>query len=153
MEAIDFDQVANLSMRKTSSELLLKNRQQLLEGKRRDGADITPSYFNDTYFKTRAAGRRYSDWKDKITPNPKRRRGTPNLYINGFHHRTIKLKLTGMVLTFFGAFKQREIEQKYTEMIYGLNAEKRVEYLNESLRPEFEQKTELLTGLKFKKRG
>ena len=79
----------------TKEQILIKNKQQLMEGIKGDGNEITPSYLNDPYFKTKESAQRYSNWKDKITPNSKRKSGTPNLYINGFYHNTIEINVKG----------------------------------------------------------
>lgn len=147
---IDVDDIAVRAMNETRERLLIKNREQLLEGKRRDGQDITPSYYDDPYFDTRKQAEAYSNWKDSITPNPKRKKGTPNLYINGFFHRTIKLNVEGELLKFFGAFEQLEIERKYSELIFGLATEKKIEFIDESLYPNFIKKMQFATGLKVK---
>lgn len=150
VEALNLEKVAADTINSTKEQLLSKNREQLLEGKRRDGKDITPSYLDDPYFKSRASAARYSAWKDKITPNPLRKSGTPNLFITGLHHRTIKLDVLGFsTLKFYGAYRQIEIEGKFSDYIYGLNANKRITYLSESLRPAFNKEIEKLTGLKF----
>ncbi len=150
VESTNLGLIAASSVRNTSKELLAKNREQLLEGKKRDGRDLTPSYYDDPYFKTRAAAKRYADWKWRITPNPKRKRGTPNLFINGFFHRTIKLNVLGEeIIQFYGAFKQAEIEEKYGEEIFGAGGEKKIAYISESLYPEFKRLMEASLGLKF----
>lgn len=64
-------------------------RAQLYDGKTATGADLSPTYFNDPYFKSPAQAKAYSAWKDKITPNPRRKKGVPNLFIIGKFHSTI----------------------------------------------------------------
>lgn len=70
-----------------SADVAELQRAQLYDGKTATGADLSPTYFNDPYFKSPAQAKAYSAWKDKITPNPRRKKGVPNLFIVGaFHH-------------------------------------------------------------------
>lgn len=125
------------SMEATTVPLVEINREQMLEGKRRDGRDITPSYLEDPFFKSREAAQRYSDWKDDITPHPKRKKGVPNLFIVGTYHNSIEALIRGEVVQFNASFVDAaDIERKFGHEIYGLNAEKRVGYLRDFLRPE-----------------
>lgn len=73
------------------------NREQLWAGKKADGADLTPTYLADTYFKSEKSAKNYRRWKYRITPPsetarlklPARDIDTPNLYITGVFHRSI----------------------------------------------------------------
>jgi len=110
----------------------------MLEGKRRDGNDISPSYFEDPFFKSLESAQRYSDWKDEITPNPKRKKGVPNLYINGFYHESIGIAVTKSGVEFNSTFADAaDIERKFGSLIYSLNVEKRTEYVKNFLNPLF----------------
>ncbi|MGN6416147.1 MAG: hypothetical protein ACTHMC_01555 [Pseudobacter sp.] len=134
---VNVEMVTSESVNNTKEEMLELNLEQMMEGKTRTGEDITPSYLDDPYFKSRESAQRYSDWKDEITPNPKRTPGTPNYYINGMYHGTIKITVNGDKIEFNSDFPgARDIERKSGEIIYGLNAEKREEYINASLRKE-----------------
>jgi len=129
-------EAAAKAMEATSDQLVLINREQMLEGKRRDGKDISPSYLEDPYFKTREAAQRYSDWKDELTPNPKRKKGVPNLFIIGTYHESISALIRGEVIQFNSTFADSvDIERKFGVEIYGLNSEKRVGFIAEFLRP------------------
>lgn len=66
--------------------ILSMQREQLMEGKASDGEDLRPYYTEDPYFKSKESAQRYAGWKQRITPNPKRNRNAPNLYINGRFH-------------------------------------------------------------------
>jgi hypothetical protein len=65
-------------------------RAQLYDGKTSTGDDLSPTYFTDPYFKSPKQAAAYSRWKDKITPNPRRKKGVPNLFIVGTFHSTIQ---------------------------------------------------------------
>lgn len=67
------------------------NQEQLYDGKTATGEDIRPYYTEDPFFKTVGQAQGYIKWKQKITPNNKRNPNAPNLFINGFFHRSLKL--------------------------------------------------------------
>lgn len=136
LQQLDVEQAAQQSVANTVEEVLQYNLEQMMEGKRQDGEDISPSYLDDPYFKSKEAAQRYSDWKDEITPNPKRKKGIPNLYIVGAFHGSIRATVSGGIIKFDSSFPEaEEIEAKF-DKIYGLNAEKRTVYIAEHLRPE-----------------
>ncbi len=119
----------------STDALVEYNKRQLLEGKTNEGIDIAPTYLNDPYFKSKEAAQRYSDWKDRITPNPKRKSGVPNLYIVGAYHNSINLKRSGNSLRFNSSFPgAASIAQKF-EHIYGLGGEIKREFNGQVLRP------------------
>src|SRR5690349_16298463 len=89
LEAVDIDNAAINALSRHDEDMERLNRKQLLEGKLSTGRDLHPTYLEDPFFKTKEAAQKYSDWKDKITPNPKRKKGVPNLYITGPFHRSI----------------------------------------------------------------
>lgn len=134
----------------TKEEIVKKNRQQLLDGVKSDGTELTPSYLNDPYFKTREAAQRYSDFKDKITPSNKRKKGTPNLYINGLYHNSIKIDVRGEIFKIQStASIGSDIERKYGENVYGLTTESTRAYIRETFYPLFKQYIEDTTQLKL----
>ncbi len=69
-----------------------EQREQLMEGKASDGNDIRPYYTEDPFFKTKEDALRYAAYKQKITPNSKRKRDAPNLYINGKFHSELEVQ-------------------------------------------------------------
>src|ERR1044072_1903301 len=132
------EEVAATSIRKTGANLVQLNREQMMEGKRRDGKDISPSYFEDPWFKSIESAKAYSEWKDRITPNSKRKKGVPNLFIVGTFHNSISIDVTGESIKFNSDFyAAADIERRFTGMIYSLNVEKRTVYVREFLRPEY----------------
>lgn len=150
LEALDIGATAGKALQKSKALVLKKNREQLMEGKLSTGKDITPSYLNDPYFKTREAAQRYSDWKDKITPNPNRKKGTPNLYITGPYHRSIDFNVKGLEFFFTSKFDAAAaIEKKFTGNIYWLDQENKEELLDESVEDAWQKGIEKQTGLKF----
>jgi hypothetical protein len=146
------DQLITSSLEQTKEALIDQNREQLLAGKTRDGKDLSPTYLEDPYFKSQESAQRYSDWKDRITPNPNRVSGVPNLFINGYLHSSMGVKISGQNL-FYSASASfgNKVEQKFTDKIYGLGGVYKMEYLNESLGPVFRQSITSIIGLKFNK--
>lgn len=138
LERLNVADEAGKAIATTTTELVDFNRQQMMEGKRRDGNDISPSYLEDPWFKSLKQAQAYSNWKDRITPNPERKKGVPNLFIVGTYHNTIEAFMRDKKIVFHSTFDgAADIEKTFGDEIYGLNAEKRVEYIKEFLRPEF----------------
>jgi hypothetical protein len=145
-EALTFDEVAAQSVDQTKDKIVSENLDQLYAGKNSTGQDITPSYFNDPYFKSQESAQRYSDWKDKITPSQKRKSGTPNLYINGAYHKSINVIVQGLNIRYDSSFSEAsQIENKY-DNLYGLGGEFKRAYLD-ILQPVFIGKIKALVGL------
>jgi hypothetical protein len=128
--------LASEAIQENDEKILSLNRQQLFDGKKSDGSDLSPTYLNDPYFKTREAAQRYSDWKDKITPNSKRKKGVPNLFINGYFHNSIEVDIDKKGLSFSSNELGIDIVPKFGGDIFGLNSESRVE-LNKTVEPLF----------------
>jgi hypothetical protein len=146
------DQVITNSLEQTKDALLDHNRDQLYDGKTRDGRDLSPTYLEDPYFKTPEAAQAYSDWKDRITPNPKRKSGVPNIFINGTTYNALEVGIVGQNVFFkanvpWGA----NVEGKFSDKIYGLGGVYKQEYLKESLGPVFRSSITSIIGLKFNK--
>jgi hypothetical protein len=97
---------------------------QLYDGKNSEGNDITPSYLDDPYFKTRKQAIAYARFKQKISPNPVRNFYTPNLYINGFFYSNLYVKVNGQSIEFDdSADFSPAVEEKYQKKLLGLNPE------------------------------
>lgn len=150
-EALNTDKVINEVVQDSTGELADLNRDQMYDGKTKDGNNITPSYLDDPYFKSRESAKRYSDWKDKITPSSKRSPGTPNLFINGRYHNSIRVVASSDKVTFQTQDPAaRSIEAKF-DKIYGLGGEYKKNFLKDTLQPKIKEKITKATGLKFKK--
>jgi hypothetical protein len=112
----------------TKDKYLELNKEQLLEGKNRFGQHLAPTYFNDPYFKSPESAKRYSDWKDRITPNDLRPSGVPNLFITGVYHSTIDITVDPGKITIAASFgAANDIEKKYPG-IYGLDSDSKIKY-------------------------
>lgn len=150
-KAMNLTDVAEEVLNKTSGVALEANKDQLYDGKLSTGEDISPTYLEDPYFKSKEAAQRYSDWKDEITPNPRRKKGVPNLFITGPFYASIQVQAEGGGLAYKSGFPAApSIESKFSVNIYGLGGEYRSEYLDTALEPEWQQRIEFETGLKFK---
>jgi hypothetical protein len=163
MDALQFfDMLADFEIEQTASksmeypevaeEITFLNRAQMYDGKRNDGRDIFPTYYDDPYFKTRQDAIRYSDWKDKITPNSKRTQGVPNLVINGYFYNSIDVKVEGNDITYHtNADFSPDIISKFSEDIFGLDDDYRERLINIMLEEKWETEVTVLTGLNFTK--
>ena len=99
-KAIDLQKIVNESLEENIPLMLSINKNQLWDGKNADGSDITPSYLDDPYFKTQKQAIVYANWKWRITPNPKRNKYTPNLFINGYAYSTFQIAMQGNKLMY-----------------------------------------------------
>lgn len=93
---------------------------QLWDGKNSKGQDITPSYLEDTFFKTMAAAVKYAKWKAGLTPNSNRNYYAPNLYINGYFWSTMQINKDTLRIDAVNAFGKGIVE-KYGEQTFALN--------------------------------
>jgi hypothetical protein len=153
LQTIDTDRIARESIEGTEEEIREYNLQQLLEGKTNQGTDISPTYLQDPFFKTREQAQAYSDWKDRISPRTNRRPGVPNLYINGYYHSSRRVQIVGDKIVYDSDWNEgKEIEQKFKN-INGLNPESRRKYIPFVLRPVFNHLIQQATGLKMKQHG
>lgn len=150
MQQVDVDKIAKETMEGSEEELRQYNLQQLLDGKTNDGSDIHPTYLEDPFFPTLADAQAYSDWKDRISPPSNRKKGVPNLFINGYYHSTRKVVIEGDKIIYSSTYgDEHGFDEKYKNL-NGLNAESRKKFIPFVLRPVFNHLIEHATGLKFK---
>jgi hypothetical protein len=150
MLTVDPDKIARETMEGSEEELNQYNLQQLLDGKTNQGTDISPTYLEDPFFKTYAQAQAYSDWKDKISPPSNRRKGVPNLFINGYYHRSRKVEIQGDKIVHTSYYSEApDIEQTFKN-INGLNPDSRKKFIPFVLRPVFNHLIQQVTGLKLK---
>ena len=120
-------------------------KEQMLEGRGADGQFIRPFYSEDPYFKSAASAARYAEWKSKITPNEKRPKDVPNLFIDGTFHSSLFTKIGGGVFSIeTKSFVGEKIFEEHPNAA-GLDEENRKEFATKVTLPEFgkvlEQKT------------
>jgi hypothetical protein len=83
------NEIIGTSIVENESDVLGGIKSQLWDGKTGEGQNITPSYLDDPFFKTRQQAEGYRNWKNAITPNSDRNPDTPNLFINGYFYGTL----------------------------------------------------------------
>jgi len=119
-------------------QILQLNKNQLYDGKSITGEDIRPYYTEDPYFKTIGQARGYIKWKQSITPNSKRNPNAPNLYINGYFHRSLRLaKESGgiFIISNLTGKMANDVVDKY-ENILGLTPDNLEKINNEIIIPK-----------------
>jgi hypothetical protein len=145
-ESLDTGQIASNSVAQTTDKLMEINNKQLLDGINKFGQDIAPSYFNDPYFKSPESARRYSEWKDRISPFSKRRSGVPNLFIDGTYHKSRSARVEGDRIIYQSTSpKAQSISEKF-DGLFGLATPYKPEYIK-ILRPVFISVIRKETGL------
>lgn len=92
--SIDLTEIVQEIIGADENKYIELQRNQLWDGKGSDDKNLRPSYSEDPYFKKPGAAERYANWKSKITPNPKRDKDTPNLYVVGKFYSEINLQKT-----------------------------------------------------------
>ena len=123
LESLDITQLAADILNTDPERIAKAVTDQLYKGQKKGGEAIG-SYENDPYFKTRAAAKRYADWKQRITPDRDRPTDVPNLYITGKYHRGLEAIVTGKFITYINHDSNASlIEQKFggSDSLYGLN--------------------------------
>lgn len=121
VEAFQPDIAIMQAMQKCERDLIEVNQEQMFDGKTKHGTDIRPSYLEDPYFKTPAEAIAYANWKNKITPNPRRGRFTPNLFINGYWYGNQEVVVLIDRIRYINTYASfgDDIDDKY-EGIHGL---------------------------------
>ena len=110
-------------------------RAQLMDGKAADGRDLSPSYLKDPYFETRKQAVAYMLYKQRITPNPRRNRTAPNLYITGEFHNSLYAEMGAEAMEIRTASAWGEgVMNKYGRESFGLN-DQHMDELGERLKP------------------
>lgn len=150
-EKVDTDVIIYQVIAESDQDLVDLNREQLYDGKTNQDTDIRPLYIEDPYFEGDVKrAQAYSDWKDKITPNPRRSPGVPNLYINGFFHSSIQVTVLPDTVVFKSSWSEGDDIEKKFKNIYGLGGEYKIIFLRDYLSPVLKERMELETGLQLK---
>jgi hypothetical protein len=137
LEKINIQDIFLSESDKLSENMLNANRQQLLEGKNINSENITPSYLEDKYFKTRKSANKYAKWKRKITPNKLRSFETPNLFITGKFHRSIQLVRKEKIFYIFSNDSNSNSILSKFKSILGLTLENKKKIGNEIINNSF----------------
>lgn len=152
LQAFDFGQEMQGIVHEYVDVLADLQREQMSEGRGVDGEYIRPFYSEDPYFKTAFAAEKYAEWKQKITPNPKRPKDVPNLFINGYFYSTLRPKLVASVFEIDSpsSLGEKVLEEHPTAQ--GLNAEKRKEFADMFTLPGITTSLREKTGLEITQR-
>lgn len=134
---------------KHSEVILDLNRDQLLYGRDAEGRVLTPTYYDDPYFKTKEQARAYVSNKVRLSHQhksmisysyvqlfPEKDVITPNLIVTGekfFNHFFIKISDNSYSIGSVGEVAP-DIENKYGE-VYGLAPQSRSHFYYRWLRP------------------
>lgn len=147
LQAFDFGQELELIVEENKDMLANLQREQMMEGRGADGEYIRPFYSEDPYFKTPEAAKLYAEWKQRSFPNPKRPLDVPNLYINGYFHRSIFAKVSGQefILTTNVELGDKVFDEHPNAQ--GLNEEKRLHFAETITIPMISIKLKSKTGL------
>lgn len=131
---------------KHAKEFIKANTDQMWDGQNPDGTDISPSYLDDPYFKTRKAAMAYANWKFKLTPNSKRNKYAPNLFINGYFYDTLVLNAKKPAIEVHDAFGS-QVATSHPKAL-GVSMENLSDIAKRVYLPDFFKYLEDKTGLK-----
>ena len=146
LKAFDIKATATKITRDNSGHILSGVKNQLWDGQKPDGSDITPSYLDDPFFKSRKQAEAYANWKMKISKNSRRNKYAPNLFINGYFYNTLKVQTKDTAFEVNSSWN--EVGGKYKDAL-GLSLEHGNEIVDEHIRPQWMEAVEKATGLKF----
>jgi hypothetical protein len=109
-----------------SSLIVEMNKIQLLKGKTSKGENITPTYFDDDYFKSRGQAVGYAVFKSKLDRNPyfaEKGFGTPDFFIKGtLVHDMLTAEIVGDEFIIEPKGKGASFDEKWKD-IYGIDDE------------------------------
>lgn len=135
---LDTDRISFESLDDTSDKIAEANTRQLESGTDATGGKVG-LYRSEVY----------AEMKNRMNPKPGF--GVVDLRLTGsFYSRMVTNVVGENVITESTDEKAPELEKKYGSEIYGLNSTFKAEYIDQSLRPEFQRKITAATGLKFK---
>lgn len=145
--AISLTEEASEIISRNPEEILNLNRDQLRQGKGKDGQYLL-RYSEDPFFKTPAAALAYAKWKEKINPNSEKPFDVPDLFINGYTYASLKAVVSGgNVLLSAQVPWAAELDVKYSGNYLGLNVDSQDEY-RQVLIPRLAQAIKDKTGAK-----
>jgi hypothetical protein len=133
----EIPRVVDNAILKHEAEIVAMSNQQLLEGKDERGNDLRPLYTEDPYFKSQKQARAYIEYKKRISPPANRNPNAPNLYINGYYHRSRGIVQEGEDMYVKSERRDslsNDIERKY-KGITGLYAQNQEKIENEIIAP------------------
>lgn len=136
ISALNTDAISEQAITETEGEFVELNQQQMYAGVNNDGSDINPQYKARTVRIKNEKGQP----TDRVT-----------LKDTGAFYEGMGLEIAGDTIKEFSTDpKNDSLVQKYGPEIFGLGGTYKKEYVQDNLRPVFQQKIEEATGLKFK---
>lgn len=133
VKAVDTDKVINDAFQNSKSDLEDINRERMNDGVRADGS-IMPNY---SYISQKVYGYPNSPIK---------------LLATGAFQRAIKVEVNAAIVkTDSTDEKSPMLKARYGEEIFGTGGDYKKQFLDESLRPNFNKEISAATGLKFGK--
>lgn len=135
---LDTDRISFEALDNTSDKIAEANARQLLTGTDATGGKV--GYYRNEV---------YAEMKNRMNPAPGF--GVVDLRLTGaFQSRLVTNIVGDNVVTESTDEKAADLEKKYGSEIYGLSSTFKAEYIDQSLRPEFNRKITDAIGLKFK---
>lgn len=113
-------------------------KQQLLDGKAKDGSFLRPFMDEDPFFKKPGAWQRYAQWKQRMWPSSVRPFNVPNLIIVGVYHSGIQAHAADGQIDYVNTSRiAGEVESKFNPgKTMGLDTESVEKYRRQTLYPE-----------------
>ena len=137
LKAIDTDVVIEDAMKNSEEELTSVNKKQLYQGFNREQGRLKEYHFAV-----------YAEVKHRMNPIPGE--GNPDLYATGSFYKGLYAKVNGNEVQIDSTDpKNDELQQKYGEDIMGLGGIFKEEFIDQTLRPNFNKLIEEKTGLTF----
>ena len=152
------DSVISDVVRGHSDVILSLNKDQMLLGRDADGKVLTPSYWDDPYFESRAKANRYAGMKYKLeskhrsriehpTLYPDKDKDTPNLIVTGLFQDGMFIQVDDNSHTIGSSYIESDaIESKYRGVVFGLSPESREYFYKNYLFKRLQ--TLLMSGIK-----
>lgn len=134
LQSLDIEKVASNSLDETKDAFVELNKEQMFEGKNKQGDPIGMYQ-----------SKQYSAYKNALNPKPGY--GVPDLKLTGAFYRGIKMDVSGVRFTVVSTdSKSSALENKYGD-IFGLSTPFKSEFIDRSLQPEFIKEVKQSLGL------
>ena len=141
LKALDVKSIARTVMQRNADAFSEANREQMMEGKRRDGKNIGDSPGN--YYLSLMYAR------DKQNKNSKAGFMNPDLRLTGSFQDSMYMNVKGDDIIMDSTdSKTWDLVKKYGDTIFGLNEKSKEPFLD-ILTPDFQAEITKQTGLKF----
>lgn len=147
LRAFDFGQEMTKIVEDNEDKIEDLQREQMLEGRGVDGDYIHPFYSENPWFKKPGAALRYAQWKQKITPNPKRPLDVPNLFVDGTFHKSLFVEVNAPMFEVKTDASFGDDVFAVHQNAQGLDEDSRMQFAEEVTLPEIKESLLEKTGL------